>query len=216
MRIRIPRLCSKLERVPPVQRCSPRLEPHGHARRHATRGLPATARNAGQPRRRARLLPAPTAPAPRGEVSCVVPVRRDAGAPRRGHPPGRSPPPPRGRAGLRLPVAMGPDRPPPPSAAPGPPLCRRRRPAAPGQRAAGPGGGFLPEPPACGKMRREGGREILGVRALIFKASSLFSLRNPVAEIGGAMPPPPLRLSRLCCAEPGTGEGVTKRTVNCL
>lgn len=61
--------------------------------------------------------------------------------------------------------------PPPPSAAPGPPLCRRR-PAAPGQRAAGPGGGFLPEPPACGKMGREGGREILGVRALIFKASS--------------------------------------------
>lgn len=156
MRIRIPRLCSKLERVPPVQRCSPRLEPHGHARRHATRGLPATARNAGPPRRRAQLLPAPTAPAPRGEVSCVAPVRRDAGAPRRGHPPGRSPPPPRGRAGLGLPVAMGPDRPPPPAlrrpgAAALPPPPR-------GSRSAGGGAGRRLSPgTACLREDGEGG-----------------------------------------------------------
>lgn len=147
------------------------------------------------------------APAPRHRHRHTQPR---PGSSRAWQPPGgasRLAPPPRGAARRAAAAARGSasrlpwDR---------PPLCRPRtaprRAAALGHRRPARKEAF----PAAWLPIHGKGMGDRGVCALIFKASCIFSLRNQVAEIVGGMPPPPLRVSRLCCAEPGTGKGVAK------
>lgn len=96
---------------------------------------------------------------------------------------------------------------PAPSGASGPPGARlpwdRDRPRGRGGSAPAP----APRPPPPPSRSRG---------SLILTAFSFFSPRKQAAEIAGEAPPPPRRGSRLCCAEPGTGEGAAKWMVNCL
>lgn len=87
------------------------------------------------------------------------------------------------------------------------PWDRRRPPRGRRSAAAAPLRARLRRPPGAAGLREGGG----GCRALpLILTTFFFCPRNQAAEIGGEAPPPPRQGSRLCCAEPGTGEGAAK------